>query len=204
MTFCAARLLQQYYSQNTWQKSTPIILIMFHVAYISVVTFWAAVKDRCYLVRLGPKTGTFLNQVKSAPYEPCHWSRAHLAGQSLGTLEFVFSAWFRPRLSLFSQSEALHSSTLCPPYEWWGTGEPASPSTPHTTPYEQHTYLPTHLRRDIYIPGTTHGYKLHHGHRRQRDSCIRNRGKLDLSYDELALCGRHELGRYVCCWCGVA
>ena len=44
---------------------------------------------------------------------------------------------------------------------------------------------------------------LHHGHRRQRVSYIRNRGGLDLSYDVETSCSRRVAGRYVCCWCGV-
>ena len=73
--------------------------------------------------------------------------------------------------------------------------------TPHSTPYEQHTYLTTHLRRDTY---RRHIYtNLHHGHRQQRVSCIRNRGRLDLSDDGGASSGRRDAGRYVCCWRGV-
>ena len=45
--------------------------------------------------------------------------------------------------------------------------------------------------------------KLHHGHRRQRVSRIRNRSGLDLSYDAGTSCGRRKAGKYVCCWCGV-
>ena len=44
---------------------------------------------------------------------------------------------------------------------------------------------------------------LRHGHRRQCVSCIRNRGRLDLSYDAGASRGRREAGRYVCHSCGV-
>ena len=33
-------------------------------------------QKQVYLVRLGPKTATLYNYVKSAPYEPCHWSKA--------------------------------------------------------------------------------------------------------------------------------
>ena len=44
---------------------------------------------------------------------------------------------------------------------------------------------------------------MRHGHRRQCVGCIRNRGRLDLSYDAGASRGRREAGRYVCCWCGV-
>ena len=50
---------------------------------------------------------------------------------------------------------------------------------------------------------TAHGYPMHLGPRRQRVSCIRNRGWLDLSYDAGTSCGRREAGRYECCWCGV-
>ena len=84
-------------------------------------------------------------------------------------------------LSFCSQSEALRISALCPPCECRRTGRPLPPSTPHTTPYGQRTYLPTHLRRGTYIPHTD--TYLHHGHRRQCVCCIRNRGRLDLSYD---------------------
>ena len=78
--------------------------------------------------------------------------------------------------------------------------------TPHHAIYEQHTYLPTHLRRDTHVRHTD--TNLHHGYRRQCVSCIRNRGGLDLSYNAGASCGRRscgrrEAGRYVCCWCGV-
>ena len=46
---------------------------------------------------------------------------------------------------------------------------------------------------------------LHHGHGRQCVSCIRNRGRLDQPYDAgRASRGRREVGRYMCCWCGVA
>ena len=67
-------------------------------------------------------------------------------------------------LSFFSQSEALYSSTLCPPYECRRTGRPPPPSTPHITQYDQHTYLPTHLRRNTYQVGRT-DTTFHHSHR---------------------------------------
>ena len=44
-------------------------------------------------------------------------------------------------LSFFRQSEALHSSILCPLYECLRTGKPPPPSTSHTMPHPQHTYL---------------------------------------------------------------
>ena len=46
---------------------------------------------------------------------------------------------------------------------------------------------------DIRIPICTMG------HRWQCVCCIRNRGRLDLSYDARASCGRREAGRDVCC-----
>ena len=44
---------------------------------------------------------------------------------------------------------------------------------------------------------------LHHGYRRQLVSCIRSRGRLDLSYDAGSSCGCREAGRYECCSYGV-
>ena len=100
--------------------------------------------------------------------------------------------------SFFSHSEALHSSTLCLPYQYRRTARPPSPSTPHTTPYEQQrTYLPTHLRRDTLIGHTD--TNLHKAHRRQCVSCIRNRGRLDLPYDAGASRGRREARRHMRC-----
>ena len=67
-----------------------------------------------------------------------------------GTPEFVYSDWLSiVFLSVFSYWEALHSSTLSSIRKCGRKGRPPPPCTPHPTPYEQqHTYLPTHLRRD--------------------------------------------------------
>ena len=96
-------------------------------------------------------------------------------------------------LSFFCQSEALHSSTLWAPYERRRTGRPPHP-TPHTTPYEEHTYPPTHFHRDTIQHTDTN---LHPDHRRLCFSCIRNRGRLDLPYVAGASRGRREAG-YMC------
>ena len=125
------------------------------------VECWAAAKDR-YLVRFGPKTNTFYNQVKIAPCEPCHLSKAHCTcfGTDKAHVHPILSTLLDSQLFffvVFTQSEALHSSTLCPPYECGRSGRPPPPPTTHTTPYEQHTHLPTHLRRET---DTTYGYQF--------------------------------------------
>ena len=64
-------------------------------------------------------------------------------------------------LSFFSQSEALHSSTLCPPYECRCTGGPPSTlHTPHHAVRATHVpgmYLPTHTPP----PRCTHTRHIH-------------------------------------------
>ena len=90
-------------------------------------------KNRYILKSCPKRTPRDLPLVQSAQVQP-----------SLSTL-LAFNSWFLP---FFSQAEALHSSTLCHPYECRRTGRPPPPSTPDTTLYEQHTYLPTHLPRD--------------------------------------------------------
>ena len=112
---------------------------------------------------------------------------------------------FQLYLSFYSQSEALHSSTLCPPYECRRTGRSPPPFTPHTTPYEQHTYLPTAYtpRRDTEIRHT--GTNFASWPQTAIVCRIRNRGMLDLCYDAGNSCRRREADRcYVCCSCGVA
>ena len=154
---------------------------------------------------MGPKTETFYTQVKSAPYETCHWSKAHCTcfwpdkapvNPSLSTL-----LDFQLFLSFCSESEMLHSSTLCPLYECQRTGRPPPPSTSHTTPNKYRTSK-TRIPPPRYIDTTYSGLlihtNLHHGHRRQCGSCIRKRGRLDLSYDARASLGRREASRYKC------
>ena len=112
-------------------------------------------QKQVHVVLSGPKTGTFYNQFKNAPYEPCHWSKAHCTcfrsdkaevHPSLYTL-IDFQLFF---FSYFSQPEALHNSILCSPYQCRRTGGPSPPSTPHTTPYEQHIYV------SAYTPPPSH------------------------------------------------
>ena len=119
----------------------------------------------------------------------------------------VLCMTFNCFLSFFSPSEILHSSTLCPPYECRRTGRPLPQTlnTPHhairATYASAYTPPPiyVHTRYDIRIPictMATDGSAC--------VCCIRNRGRLDLSYDAGAACGGRDAGRScVCSSCGV-
>ena len=97
-------------------------------------------------------------------------------------------------LSFYSQSEALHSSTLCPPYERRCTGDPLHlPRHTSSTRICLRTSAETH-RYDIL--GTD--INLHHGHRRLCVRCIRNRGRLDLPYVSGVSRGCSEAGYILC------
>ena len=152
-------------------------------------------QKQVYLVRLGPKTGTYYNQVKSAPYQPCR-SKAHCTCFWRIKLRYtrvcLLSIDFQLFFFVFSQSEALHSSTLCPPYGCRRTGGPPPPSTPRTTPYEQHAYLPTHFRRATYIRYAD--TNLHHGHM-ATDGCASAASEMEV--------GSIYPTCITCCWCGV-
>ena len=119
-------------------------------------------QKQVYLLRLGPKTGNSKIKYKTHSTSPAmfqsalylFWGRTKPRYTRVCLLCLTFNCF----LSFFSQSETLHSSTLCPPYECRRTGRPLPLPTPHTAPYEQHTYLPTHLRRDMIH--TTYGYQF--------------------------------------------
>ena len=85
------------------------------------LAFYIRGQKQVYPVRLGPKTGTFWNQVKNAPHEPCHWSKSHsncfCRVKPRRTRVCLICLTFNCFLSFFSQPEMFHSSTLCPLYE---------------------------------------------------------------------------------------
>ena len=129
------------------------------------------VRPFCYGQR--PKTGIpgpfgaknryiLKSQVKSAPYERCHWSKAHCTcfwpdkaqvQPSFSTLLDVqlFFVVFQPI------KEALCSSTLCPPYECQRTGRPIHP--PHPTPRYSSTHVSAYTPPPRYRD-TTCGYQF--------------------------------------------
>ena len=157
-----------------------VVLVECHHAVLSmmsgctinhtVVELWGFLggsgQKQVYLVRLGPKRGTFENQVISAPCGPCHWSKAHCTRfgrikhthPSLSTL-LDFQLFF----VVFCQSKRPSKfHPICSPYECQRTGRPLHPSQPHTTPYirahptprriyEQRTYLCLHASAEIEI-----------------------------------------------------
>ena len=102
-------------------------------------------KNRYTLSVWGQKQVHTLNQVKNAPHESCDWSRPHCTcfclfkpqvHLSLSTL-LGFQLFF----VVFSQSEALHSCTLCPPYKCRRTGRPSPPFAPRTPRHTSDTRI---------------------------------------------------------------
>ena len=88
-------------------------------------------------VRLGPKTGTYQNQVKNATHEPCHWPKAHCTcfwpDKAQVHPSCLLCLTFNCFLSFFSQSKR---PSVFPPYAPHTNadvrGDPLHP--PHPTP----------------------------------------------------------------------
>ena len=144
------------------------------------------------LDRLGPKTGAFQIKSKAHPTSPAIGPKRIVPVFGLMkptyTRVCLLSLTFNCFLSFFSQSEALHSSTVCAPYECRRTGRPPPPSTPHTRSYQQHTYLPTTYTPPPRYIHTTNGYKFAPWPQTAVVCRIRNRGMLDpVSYTHLTL-----------------
>ena len=122
---------------------------------------------------MGPKTGIpgpFRAQnryiLKSShnrtlSYEPCYWSKAHCTcfwpDKAQVHRVCLLCLTLNCFLSFLSQSEALHSSTLCTPYESRRTGRPPPPSIRrHTSDTRICLYTSAEIHRDdIGIPTCT-------------------------------------------------
>ena len=103
-------------------------------------------QKQVYLVRSGPETGPYLNQVEEAPHEPCRWSTTHCAlfCSKKGTLDVSSPLYFKLFYSFFGQSAIFHSFTLYPKYEECRrTGGGPSTPTSYTTPHQRHMCLPS-------------------------------------------------------------
>ena len=109
---------------------------------------------------------------------------------------------FNRFLSFFSQSEALHSSTLCSPNECQRT---RTLHTPHYVIRATHvsTYCPHTSPR---YRGTTYGYQFAPWPQTAVVCRIQNRGMLDLCYDTGNSCRRErsrQILRVLLVWRGV-
>ena len=103
-------------------------------------------QKKVYLVRSGPKTGPYLNQVEEAPTSPAVGLQRIVPiflGQRVHR-SCRFRLTFNSFYSFFGQSAIFHSFTLYPKYEECRrTGRPPTPSTSHTTPHRQHMCPPS-------------------------------------------------------------
>ena len=142
-------------------------------------------QKQVYLVRLGPKTGTFYNQVKSAPYEPWHRSKAHC------TCLWPDEAQVHPTLStllefqlFFCRFLAYQRPSIVPPYASYLPYECRPLHSPHPTPrHASNTRICLHTSAEIHTYQVRHtGANLHHGHRRQ---CVSDSAASEIEVDSI-------------------
>ena len=102
----------------------------------TLLFFKCSSQKQVYLVRLGPTTGTFYKQVKSTPYESCHWSKAHC------TCYWPDKAQVHPSLSTLLDFQLFFAAflgnqmpSIVPPYAPHTNadvrGDPSTLDTPH-------------------------------------------------------------------------
>ena len=158
-----------------------------------------------YLVRLGPKTGASYNQAKSAPYEPCHWSKAHC------TCFWPYKARVQSSLPtlldfqlFFCRFFANQRPSIVPPYGPHTNADVrGDPHTPHPTPrHTRNTRIrlrtSTETRYNIRIPICT----------LTTDGCASAASEIEVgsiypTLQELRAAAAKQATCLACCWCGV-
>ena len=135
-------------SQTTQRKGSTKRLVIFILGQwpkTGIPGQWP--KTGIYLVRLGPKTGTFKNQVKSAPY---HTSPAIGPKRIVPVLGRIKPRYTRGFLLRLTSSCFCHFFSRSPPCECRRTGSPPPPSTSHTPHHTSNTCICLHTACLLY------------------------------------------------------